>query len=239
MEKFIFSLKIDVEFEKVHSLNIIGNDELTPNEMKVYEENNKLCASITLSVDDEDEAKNIARREIQRISFCINTRISHKYCGKIRTLKGEKVIPYKPSITVLAKHIIPIKKNIGLQAWDNGSPLELQLSLWEISQTPDLPISSKINLLFQIIEVTTSDFPKYKNSDSEPDARTECKFLRNLVSHQKPSTPNHDDLKKYCDYLCIPCEWNNPNSKNFQRILNHKIKLMEKTAREAIEQNMK
>lgn len=127
--------------------------------------------------------------------------------------------------------------NINHQKWE--TPLAVQLNLWRLAHAPRIPIAAKINLLFQIIEISfpdtknKTDYPEYTESNQAPAPRTEARLLRDLASHGKKEM-NSQQIQTYCEYLGIVKISHDPTDQNFIKTLGSKVTIVEEEARKII-----
>ena len=73
--------------------------------------------------------------------------------------------------------------------------LEIQLRLWQLAHVAYLPISVQIILLYQIIEIESSEKPPLKKDAGEKRLWKEAKLIRHWVSHQGKIV--NGELKSY------------------------------------------
>lgn len=117
--------------------------------------------------------------------------------------------------------------------------MAVQLRLWSLVDSPNMPISIKINLLFQIIEIAYPEtrneeiYPQYLDSNNDPDPKTEALLLRNLVSHGGQA--GSPQLKKYCNFLGIPQTMNNLGNSEFIKKVESRVGVIKEEARKVID----
>ena len=154
---------------------------------------------LTINADDEideNQAKFLLDRELDRIFFLSEKKIESSLAlveypdGRKRT-----TVTIKYDINAIRK----IPEEIAPQQWANN--IDVQLKLWVLAHSYNIPLAAKINLLFQIIEIeypNTRDqsiYPLYRDSTIAPNPMTEAKLLRHIVSHGKSPIEN-DQLRK-------------------------------------------
>jgi len=134
--------------------------------------------------------------------------------------------------------VASLKSDVLPQAWEER--LERQLALWKLASS--VPLSLKVNLLFQIIEAkypetnNQRDYPPYLDDSVTPDPRTEALLLRHFVSHQKNTvmTQVNTQLGNYCRYIGVAEGFFNPKDLNHVRVVNSKVKLISDLAKQII-----
>jgi hypothetical protein len=143
------------------------------------------------------------------------------------------------SVTASASIYKPIAPEVDRQNWQ-GKPLAVQLRLWQLAHLTNTPIAAKINLLFQIIEMTyrkANDYPKYKDPNKCPHPRTEAKLLRHLASHGYTVTMR-SELKRYCQHLGISEKFHDPTDADFLGILHQRLSVVEDEAKRIIDDSI-
>ena len=193
---------------------------------------------LTINADDEtdeNKAKFLLDRELDRIFFLSGQKIESSL-KLIEYPNGRKqtIVTIKYDINAIQK----ISEEIAPQQWTNN--IEVQLKLWVLANTYNLPLAAKINLLFQIIEIeypNTSDqsiYPLYRDSTTEPNPMTEAKLLRHMVSHGKSPIENNQ-LRTYCDFLNLSPEMHDPSNARFIDVISRRIPIITRLAKEIIE----
>jgi len=193
---------------------------------------------LTINADDEideNKAKFLLDRELDRIFFLSGKKIESSLTlveypdGRKRT-----TVTIKYDINAIQK----IPEEIAPQQWANN--IDVQLKLWVLAHTYNIPLAAKINLLFQIIEIEypnirdQSIYPLYNDSTIVPNPMTEAKLLRHIVSHGKSPIKN-DQLRKYCDFLELSPEMHDPSNAQFIDVINRRLPIITRLAKEIIE----
>ena len=171
------------------------------------------------SAVNDDQAFLQAQQELDRIFFLTGRTLTPEFIRK-KNPNGSGVAI--SDITLKIELGKPIPSDVDRQEWQ--WLLTVQLKLWHIAHLPNLPISIKIILLFQIIEIlyppknNKALYPKYADSSKPPCPYTEAKLLRDWVSHQ--GQVGSSQLKNYCKYLGIdPPSFIIPRMKSLKGLL--------------------
>ena len=183
----------------------------------------------------DEQVFNQVQQEFDRIDFLTGVYLSPKPDRKENPNGSIQAIS---SIAVFLHGIKPLPAEIDRQDWDKSLPV--QLRLWKLAHSPNLPLSSQINLLFQIIEISypntddEKDFPPYLDSKKSPEPPTEAKLLRHLASHGKQKMKRSKQVQRYCKYLAIPEESHDPTDFKFLQVLRDGLPIVENEARKVI-----
>ncbi len=223
----VFELKSQTKFSLDKFKQII------PSAWIVQEKDDKCLLKIPDTYENLDEVKRKLSRELLRIYFVANIEVNEDYCGWEKP-DGTLIYISRGYCRVVVYGDIPTE--IDKQDWNNEN-LSLQLYLWRLSFDENLPISSVIQFLYQIIETTPKELRDYKNNEFPPKPLAECKLLRDLVSHQEKEVSGKQ-LRLYCDYLKIEKKFYNPNNKELENILKSKIPMIREEVRKIIEQSI-
>ncbi len=179
------------------------------------------------------------QRECDRIFFLTGEQLDPHFQWK---KDGDGITHCTKDIKCDFRTVKRIPDNIANQQWDLS--LAVQLRLWQLAKLPDLPVNVKINLLFQIIEITFPDrteqtnYPKYTDSNASPDPKTESFLLRDLVSHGTEVRIKNDDLKKYCKFLKVKETFYDPVDIDFKKAVEGRFKIVEEEARRVISERI-
>jgi len=184
---------------------------------------------------DENKAKFLIDRELDRIFFLTEKKIDSSLT-LVEYPDGRKqtTVTIKYNINAIQK----IPEEIAPQQWRNN--IDVQLKLWVLAHSYNIPLAAKINLLFQIIEIeypNTRDqniYTLYSDSTIVPNPMTEAKLLRHIVSHGKSPIEN-DQLRKYCDFLNLSSEMHDPTNTQFIDVINRRLPIITRLAKEIIE----
>jgi len=76
-------------------------------------------------------------------------------------------------------------------------------------------------------------YPPYDSIASPPDPKTECKLLRDYVSHQKEEVCSAQ-LKNYCAYIGYPDIFYDPTDLELDKVLREKLKILKTEAKKTI-----
>ncbi len=198
-----------------------------PSSFTVYEEEGDIFIDIETSVDEDENAKYLIDRELDRHFFLT--------CVKIRSEMVKKHI----SNALIQRWRIhdSLPKDVKPQKWNYELPL--QLRLW--SMAVDLYNEFRLQILyyFHIIELSypnRSSYPPYTDDTVPPHPLTECKFLRHLIAHA--GDVENKQLKLYCKHIGIPEKMYDVTNPKYQEILLGKVKLLEEQAKEAIKKDL-
>jgi len=173
------------------------------------------------------------QRECDRLFFLTGQQLGP---GLLRKEKPDGSSTGFISHTADAFIVKPLAPEINRQDWQE-KPLAVQLRLWQLAQFADLPVAARINLLFQIIEITypdRDDYPKYECPSNSPHPRTEAKLLRDLVTHGKKKMDS-PQVKLYCQHLGISGESHDPTDADFLRVLHSRFSVVKDEAHRVIE----
>lgn len=210
--KLLFEGKPDIEINKFK--------KSLPGNFIVSERNDGIYVEIESDYVEDERCQYLIDRELDRHFFLTSVKISAEM---VRTRVSSDF-----SINYRIHGSLP--DNIRPQNWNYELPI--QLRLWSLaSDTKDLRI--KIILLFQIIEISKVNFPKYTDPTSAPHPLLECKFVRDLVSHSGDVSNNQ--LKLYCSFLNLPEVMLDITDSNHQKIIFNKVNLLIDEAKKIIE----
>lgn len=194
--------------------------------------------TIILEVDStvsDDVARFEVARECDRIYFLTGQQLRPVIAGK----EFNGVVEGYSSLGGGASLVKPLDKNIDRQEWT--SRLAVQLHYWRLATEKGLDITLKIQLLFKIIESAvpntknSPDYPEYKDSSQPPAPITECKLLRDLVSHQQHHITS-PQVQNYCRFLGRSTDkFFDPTDSKDWIIVKQRLNVVEKVAREVID----
>lgn len=206
-----------------------------PNNFRLDTENDKTFLIIVTTENTSGSEVFIeVQRECDRISFLTGEQLNPQFqyaknAGGIKT--------YQQYIDSSAWFVKPLPQNIDKQEWDGD--LETQLRLWQIAESPDLSIATRINLLFQIIEIAfsgkdikTNCLDKYSDSNKSPCPIKECRLLRNLVSHGGEA--GDCELRTYCNFLGISTTLHDLTNPIFMQAIKNRLDVIKVEARKVI-----
>lgn len=98
-------------------------------------------------------------------------------------------------------------------------------------------------LLFQIIELTHptwprnhSAYPAYNHPDQAPSPLTECKLLRNLITHA--GNVGDPQLRHYCRYLGLPELMLDRTDSDYIKLIEGKLPLVEREAQRILSSSL-
>jgi hypothetical protein len=194
-----------------------------PSSFHVIEEDNGIFINIDSIVNDDENAKYLIDRELDRHFFIT--------CVKITA----EIVRSRAQTSFTSWYRIhgELPEDVKPQVWNYELPIMLRL--W--SMAIDLHNEFRLQILyyFHIIELAYPDslyYPNYTDSTKAPNRLTECKFIRHLVAHA--GEVGGTQLKKYCEYLGIPELMFDVTDLGYQSILLRKVKLLEEQAKLAI-----
>ena len=228
---YVYSLK------DCSKLNLKEHHGILPSNFLIIEEGGECHCRVTVDENfSEDQAFYLMRREVDRIYYLTGIRIPINLIA-IENLDGESygMSSFSGKVRIIDTSAI---EKLCQQTWEG--PLAIQLCLWSLANTPSTPLGAKINLLFQIIEAkypdTTNsvDYPPYNCISNPPFPKTECKLLRDYVSHQKDEVCSMQ-LKNYCAYLGYPEIFYDPTDTKLDEVLREKLKLLTTEAKISID----
>lgn len=210
------------------------------NNISFIVEDKEPCLIVKIENASEREAYSIIERECDRIFFLTGQQLKPDYQWQ-KDVDGKKESCESLTVTHYNFHgKKKIPENITKQQWTLD--LEVQLRLWRVANSFGLPIQSRINLLFQIIEISFPDrrdksiYPEYTASKQKPASMTECKLLRDLVSHGM-GTVEGEELKTYCDSLGVEGFYN-LKDKNFEGVIRKRLHTIEREAEAIIKKQI-
>ncbi len=195
-----------------------------PSFFEVKREEKDIFISLKTAVDDDDNAKYLVDRELDRYFFLTCVKITAEIVKRI-------VIG---SFTSRYRIHGDLPENIEPQVWNNELPI--MLKLWSMAINLHNEFRLQLLYYFHIIELAypeKSSYPDYTDCTSPPHPLTECKFIRNLIAHA--GDVGSSQLKAYCRYLGIPEVMFDVTDRRYQSILLGKVKLLEEQAKKAIE----
>ena len=177
--------------------------------------------------NDDDSSKYLINRELDRIFFLTDRKLTAEMVKKYVTVALEQ------KYNIFSE----LPDNLKPQKWNYD--LSLQLRLWSIAvETHDIQI--KALFFFQIIELSypsnNTNYPIYSDHQQPPHPRSECRFLRNLVAHS--GDVGSSQLEKYCKYLDMPALMFDITDPHHQEILSQKIALFQDQAKITIDEEL-
>ncbi len=187
----------------------------------------------------EDDANFILKREIDRINYLTG----HNITSTLVEFEGNE--PNRTGISEIVCFANPVRDiddSVSVQIWDD-SKLETQLRLWSMAHESGVSLASRINFLFQIIEIEHPDtrnqdvYPNYTcnaEAPGAPNPMTESKFLRHIMSHGKTGTV-FGGVADYCDFLGIDREMHNPTNVEFMNKIKERIPILLEQSKQIIE----
>jgi hypothetical protein len=223
---------------KFKTFNLGQVKEVFPDNFKIETVNDKNSLIVTTLIDSDAEIFITVQRECDRIFFLTGEQLDPQFREK-KYDNGTKIC--QQCITSDSYIIDKIPENIARQRW--SVPLTVQLRLWQLTKSLYLPLSAKINLLFQIIEITFSNtqnstnYPEYTCSDNPPVSMTESLLLRNLVSHGGESMRS-EQLKKYCRFLGIKENFYDATNTVATKAIEGRVSILENEARRVISEQI-
>lgn len=210
--------------------------KILPDNCTIEQNDNTYLIIEHASGTNENDSFFFLQREVDRLFFL--TGINIKY--ELDTIENNDgsfigISGLKCMLTAVAQ----LPENIDRQQWGTDD-IAVHLRLWSLAFSPNLPLSAKVNLLFQIIEIEypdTSDnavYPNYNDRANPPAPKTEAKLLRHLMSHGKGPIANNS-LRQYCSFLGISPEMHNPIDHNFIIGVNKRLPILVDEARRIID----
>lgn len=199
---------------------------------KDIESPNNLVIIISSQQSDQEVLFDL-QRELDRISFYIGHPVCplKRYKEREDGLK-ENVFMMKTDIRLLGK----IPDNLGRQVWDSG--LSVQLCLWRLSRFGEIPYQAKINLLYQVIELSDeSQHQEYNDATVDPNPNMEAKFLRDWVSHGAFKWIS-EPMKTYFQHLGVKEGAHDSTNSDEVKIIKGRISIVEKVAEDVIKRQI-
>lgn len=227
-------MKYCYNIEKFKTFSPRKAKEILPEHFQLKTEENNYYLIITTSKAVDGEVFIEVQRECDRIYFLTGEQLNPRFEWK---RNDEGLTTHLNDIKSDARIVKSLPDDIGRQKWNLA--LSIQLRLWQLSKLSDLPIAAKINLLFQIIEISfpntrdKTDYPDYNDITNPPDPKKESLFLRNLASHGKGMVGDLQ-IKNYCRFLNITETLHDPTDTNFIKALKSRLKIVEQEARNII-----
>lgn len=222
---YIYSLSNNRLLEQ----NSIGN--VLPTNITIFKEKNNYMVKVSLSDEsNQAQADYLVARELDRLAFLTGIDCSAKLERQQRA-DGRWNVTKSFTMKWNIENHIPDK--LTLQVWKE--PLSTQLALWRIANEESTPLPAKINLYFQIIEASFPDnrhYPEYNDPTIQPDPKTECRLLRNLVSHQGDNMMAQ--MKNYCEYIGYPYVNYDPSDIEFTNLIKSKLPIAREEAHKVI-----
>ncbi len=191
--------------------------KILPPSMSLNQRSSTWYIDVESDTPEDVKMKYHVDRELDRLYFLSGTRIKAESCTSSVgvDLKGYFAV----------KSLVPI--GIGPQRWDYS--LGIQLRLWSLSkETEYSPV--RLLLLYQIIELSDVVSATYLNSGEPPDPLTECRLLRNLVTHA--GDVGGEELKRYCEYLGMPALMFDVTDESYLALVSSKCQFVEDQARQ-------
>lgn len=226
-------MKYCYSISKPKTFNFNQTAKIFPDNFLLQQENEETFIIVETEEKSQSEVFKQVQRECDRIFFIVGEQLNPIFKWSQNPNEPRTC---QQIILSNANIIAPISENITPQDWKDSN-LAVQLRLWQAAQLSNLPISAKINRLFQIIEIDyplqkKDNYPEYCDSNIEPLPMTEAKLLRHLVSHA--GEPYGDELKEYCEFLKIPEIMNALTDQKFMQAIASRFHIVEKQAREII-----
>ena len=198
-----------------------------PSCFQVQTQENNIFISLETSLEDDDNAKYLVDRELDRHFFLT--------CVKITA----EIVKRKITNSFTSWYRIhgDLPEDIEPQVWNYELPIMLRL--WSMAIDLHSEFRLKILYYFHIIELAypeKSSYPDYTDYANPPHPLTECKFIRHLVAHA--GDVGGSQLKAYCRYLGIPEVMFDLTDRRYQAILLGKVYLLEQQAKKAIENSL-
>jgi len=198
-----------------------------PPTFQVLEEKGEIYISVETAIDEDENAKYLVERELDRHFFLTCVKIT---AGMVRKRVQFSLVSWNRIHGELPEDIKP-------QKWNYELPI--QLKQWALAIDLHNEFRLQILYYFHIIELaypSKSSYPKYTDPTTVPHPLTECKLLRHLVAHAGEVGGNQ--LKLYCKYLDIPELMFDATDRRYQSILLSKVNLLEEQAKKAIEKGL-
>ncbi|KJS08591.1 MAG: hypothetical protein VR73_05180 [Gammaproteobacteria bacterium BRH_c0] len=215
-------------FEEGSSINLGLLQQGMPSNISLENRDGDVYAFFQEDTIEGESVSVLIRRELDRIFFITNVRIKAEavnYSNGVRIVRRCHESPWKYTDE------LPI--NFRRQNW--SSKIESQFKLWslaaDVAQT-----QMKLLLLFQIIELEHPDlgdseiFPH--SFDGKITPLTECKYIRNVISH---AVPKGNRIRAYCKSLGYAGDFDGKNDWLGHVLTGRSITLMESEARKILE----
>ena len=187
----------------------------------------------------ENDSYCLIQREMDRLYFLTGRKIDF-VLESIQNDNG--TLTGITGLRAVINAVEDLPNNITRQNWELNT-INIQLRLWSLCflpSIPPIPLSSKINLLFQIIEIDfpntgeKGDYPPYDNPANPPAPRTESKLLRDLMSHGN-SPVGGPQLRLYCQFLGLPPQMHDPTSPQFFAAIDGRMYILIAEAKQIID----
>jgi hypothetical protein len=216
--KLIFDGEPDIEIEKFR-LSL-------PSNFLVTEKHDGIYVELESDSKEDERCQVLIDRELDRHFFLTHVKMQ-------ATMLRKWVMS-----SFVQSYSLPgsLPDDIQPQNWENPN-LPLQLRLWSIASDHNDTLT-KLLLLFQIIELSSpktrdqESYPKYEDSISPPHPRSECKFIRHLITHA--GNVETSQLKHYCAYLEIPETMLDVTKRNYYEKIVSKLPLLLQEAKKVI-----
>lgn len=228
--KFVFNIS------RPHRLTLDESSSILPEDFSLREEDGQLLLIVEpIRHSSEEHVSNRVQQECDRIHFLTGEQLNPKL-ARIENPDGSGLA--WSSLPSYLYGVRPLPLETDRQQWQ--TTFSVQLCLWRLAQTPDLPVVAKINLLFQIIEISfpntrsVEDYPEYNEPDNDPHPRTEAKILRDLASHGKKQMGN-PQIEDYCRHHGLSAESHDPTNAKFIGVLKKRSRIVEEEARKVID----
>jgi hypothetical protein len=185
------------------------------------------------SAGDPDVVFAKVQRECDRVAFLTGEKLAPKLKRIDRPGGGTTNFKTQAGQSYTKKTFSPTR-----QQWTPR--LAVQLRLWHLARRSDTPLAARINLLFQIIECEHPDksdttvYPPFTSSTTKPAALTECKLLRDLVSHGADTPPSGKQIQEYMKHLGIT-NFFDPSDSKHAALIGEKTRFVEGEAMRIIE----
>lgn len=195
-----------------------------PKIIRTYKKNNDIYVEVDTEKEEDENAKYLVERELDRVFFLTFVKIKAEMIKK--KLRGGLTMPFR-----IHGDLPP---DIEPQKWSYELPI--MLKLWSMAIDLRNEFILQILYYYQIIELaypTNNFFPVYNDSSSSPHPLTECKLIRHLVVHAGEASGRQ--LKLYCEYIGLPGVMHDVTDVIYRSILMTKVKLLEGQAKKAIQ----
>lgn len=206
--------------------------------MSLQNNNSELSVIVESENTDEKEIFSELQQECDRVFFLTSESLNPKFEWETNQ---NGTTSSQSSISCRINTVNAVPQNTTLQDWT--SSLAIQLRLWGLAKSSGLPLTARINILFQIIEIFYPEtnnptyYPVYLDISKSPHPRTESLLLRNLVSHGGKDITS-SQLKNYCQFLGIPENFHNPINSKCIKVLKNRINIVEKEAHKVINEKI-
>jgi len=219
---------------KPHSLTVAELSRILPPHFMCQEKDDKLLIILETESSVSDDAVHFeVTRELARIFFLTGEDLRLSLLTKEYDGIKEAATYIKFGATLVRR----IDPRIERQEWSWN--LGLQLHYWRLAVRED-DVAAKVQLLFKVIEISfpkTRDrehYPEYLDASQPLVPKTECKLLRDLVSHQGGKTL--PQLKNYSRFLGRKSneKFFDPTAPKDRIILKQRLSVIEKIARDVI-----